>query len=525
MAKQINLSQLTDEELLLYYKEALEEHTYCYGAQFARKISINSLYGALSNSFFRWFDSRLSESITKTGQLTIRWVERALNKHLNKVCGTEHVKYVIYCDTDSVAGDTLVYANGQKVKISDLYDLVAKDGTFIKNEVDNYVVKPSQIINTLSYNGSDIVSKPINYVMKHKVKKRMFLIKVDGREVKVTEDHSLVVERDGNLLEVRATEVQPTDKFICINHKTSNFEIIDLGIEEIDVYDIEVEEYHTFFANDILVHNSNYITLSNFVKKFIKDTDIQKIVDKLDLYCEKELQTVIDSSFKELTELFNHREQVLVMKRENIASRGFWTAKKRYALNVYDSEGTRYQEPELKVQGLESVKSSMPRAVRGLVSDALKVILNKTESELHEFIDKARQDFYARPFEEITYTKSTNNLAKYSSSATIYQKGCPINVRGALMYNHLIKTHRLQDKYELIGEGDKIKFVYLSMPNPTGQNVIAAPYDLPTEFGLDPYLDKRLQFNKAFVAPVQAMTDAIGWNIEPISNLDSLFDD
>lgn len=370
MAKQINLSQLTDEELLLYYKEALEEHTYCYGAQFARKISINSLYGALSNSFFRWFDSRLSESITKTGQLTIRWVERALNKHLNKVCGTEHVKYVIYCDTDS-----------------------------------------------------------------------------------------------------------------------------------------------------------NYITLSNFVKKFIKDTDIQKIVDKLDLYCEKELQTVIDSSFKELTELFNHREQVLVMKRENIASRGFWTAKKRYALNVYDSEGTRYQEPELKVQGLESVKSSMPRAVRGLVSDALKVILNKNESELHEFIDKARQDFYARPFEEITYTKSTNNLAKYSSSATIYQKGCPINVRGALMYNHLIKTHGLQDKYELIGEGDKIKFVYLSMPNPTGQNVIAAPYDLPSEFGLDPYLDKRLQFNKAFVAPVQAMTDAIGWNIEPISNLDSLFDD
>ena len=354
-----------DQELI---KKLTSDVAYYNGQQFARKIFLNAGYGAMSNRFYRWFDPRLAESITKTGQLTVRWAERAINEYLNKICKTVDVSYVIYCDTDSA-----------------------------------------------------------------------------------------------------------------------------------------------------------YISLDKFVEMYIKDTDQNAICDKVDAFCKSKLQPAISAACIELMEYLNHRELVLDMNRENIAKCAFWTAKKRYAMYVLDSEGLRYKEPELKIQGLEAVKSSTPRAVRGLVGDAIKVILTKEETDLHAFVNTAREDFRSRGFEEISFTKNTNNIAKYSSNATIYQKGCPINVRAALMFNHLLEKHNLTDVHQRIGDGDKIKFCYLNMPNPAHSSVIAAPSELPKEFGLDEYIDFNTQFEKSFLSPIRAMTDAIGWHVEPIPSLDDLF--
>ena len=338
-------------------------------SQHSKKIRINSLYGALASAYFRWFDTRLAESITKTGQLVLHWTERGINEFLNKICGTEGIEFVVYGDTDS-----------------------------------------------------------------------------------------------------------------C------------------------------------------YIELNEWVTRFVKNTDPTIIVDKIDEFCKKKLEPEIVRLNQELKEYLNHYRLVLDANREKIASSAFWTAKKRYGMSVWDSEGVRYTEPELKIMGLESVKNSTPRITRPLIKEAIRTILLKDEADLHKYIDDIQADYKTRPFHEIAYTKNTSGLAKYSSESTIYAKGCPINVRAALVYNSLIKKHNLGHKYQLIGEGDKIKFCYLTMPNPAGSSVIGAPDELPPEFGLEAYLDYNLQFEKTFMAPVKAMSDAVTWRIAEIPELEDLFE-
>jgi len=338
--------------------------------QYSFKIMLNSAYGALSNEHYRWFDPKLSESVTKTGQLTIRWVERALNIYLNKVLGSEDDKFVIYCDTDSA-----------------------------------------------------------------------------------------------------------------------------------------------------------YISLEKIVNKYWIDKTPQEIVGLLDRFCEEKIQPVINKAFDELKEKFNHRASVLEMKRESIAEKGIWTAKKRYILNVWDLEGFRYSEPKLKMQGIEAVKSSTPRAAREYIKEALKVIMNKNEGDFIEFMETKRKEFATLPFEEIAFPRSCNNLVKYTDHASIYQKGCPIHVRGSLVFNHLVKSKGLQNEIKLIEDGDKIKFCHLIVPNPVHENIVSTTGEIPKELDLQRFINYRLQFDKAVVEPIKAIATAIGWAVEKVPTLEDLFFD
>ena len=339
-----------------------------YNIQLARKIALNSAYGAIGNQYFKYFDVRHAEGITMAGQLTIRWIERDVNKYLNKLLKTSDEVYVVASDTDSI-----------------------------------------------------------------------------------------------------------------------------------------------------------YIKLDSVVNKIFKDkTDNKKIVKVLDKFCEEKLQSCIDKSFSVLAKYVKAYDQKMFMKREVIANKGIWTAKKRYILNVFNEEGLNLKEPKLKIMGIEAVKSSTPAPCRVKIKEALKVIMNKDEASLIDFIENFRSHFKKLSPEDIAYPRSCNNLKKYSSSKDIYQKSTPIHVKGALIYNNMLKKNKLK-KYEVIQDGDKVKFITLKEPNPIREHVISFTSKLPKEFNLHQYIDYDEMFTKSFLEPLRFIVNAIGWNFERKATLDEFF--
>ena len=351
--------------------KALEkEIARCNNIQMAKKISLNSAYGAIGNEYFRYFKLANAEAITLSGQVSIRWRENRMNKYLNKILKTENTDYVIASDTDSI------YLN-----LGPLVQTVYK-----------------------------------------------------GREV------------------------------------------------------------------------------SN-----------EKIVSFLDKVCDVELEKYISSSYQTLADYVGAYDQKMFMKRENIADRGIWTAKKRYILNVWDSEGVRYEQPKMKIMGLETARSSTPAYYRDKLKKAFKIIIDKSNDDLISFIENVKKETKEMEIADISFPRGLNGLGKYKSSSDMYAKGTPIHVRGAILYNHHVKRLKLTHKYPYIQEGEKIKFVYLKKPNPIGENVIAYLQTLPKEFNLQKYIDYNLQFEKSFLEPLKNVVETIGWMVEKKGTLESFF--
>ncbi len=368
---------MTKLELLTRKKQLEKDISKYKNLQLAKKVQLNSAYGALGNPYFRFFDVRIAESITLSGQLSIRWIEARVNEYLNKLLKTEGKDYVIASDTDS------------------LYI------TFDK------------LVNKVLPKGSDL-----------------------------SED-----------------------------------------------------EY------------------------------TRKCVDFLDNVARQKIEPFIDQSYQNLADLMNAYDQKMFMKREAIADKGIWTAKKRYALNVYDNEGVRYSEPKLKVMGMEIVKSSTPASCREALKKALKLIMSLDETTVQKYIADFRDEFKSLPFEDVAFPRGVTDLTKYQTNGEELEimKSTPIHVRGSLLYNHLLKQHKLEKRYESIKDGEKVKFCYLKTPNPIRQNVLSIMSSLPKEFGLNQYIDYDTQFNKAFLEPISAILSAIGWNAEKKATLEAFF--
>ena len=270
--------------------------------------------------------------------------------------------------------------------------------------------------------------------------------------------------------------------------------------------------------------DSVYITFDKLVSQvFPKGTDKNKICDFLNTIGQEKVEQVLAQGYDELADYTNAFENKMEMGREIIADRGIWTAKKRYILNVYDNEGVRYETPKLKMMGIETAKSSTPQWVRGKLTDAFKTVMNGTEEELWDFVETARKDFRNLPVEDMSSPRGCNNLKQYSNTTTIYSKGTPIHVRGALLYNNELKKKNLDRRYEVVKNSDKIRFTYLTMPNPLNENVISYINTLPKEFDLHRYVDYDLQFDKSFIEPLKKVITLIGWNVEPVASLDTFF--
>ena len=341
--------------------------------QLAKKVSLNSAYGAMGNQYFRFFDIRIAEAITLAGQLSIRWIELRINEYMNKLLKTENVDYVVASDTDSI-----------------------------------------------------------------------------------------------------------------------------------------------------------YLTLDAIVRRSFGDrvgsTDPAKIIAFMDKVCETKIQPYIDAVYQDLASYMNAYAQKMQMKREALADRGIWTAKKRYIMNVYNNEGVQYAKPKLKVMGLEVKKSSSPSFFRDKMEECIKIMLNSTQEKIIEYIEFVKHEMKSASIEEISFPRGVNGLNKFSDVKLIYVKGCPIHVRGSLIYNNLIKSKGLEKKLPMIKDGEKIKFIYLKEPNRLHSNVISFPQSLPREFELESYIDYDLQFTKAFLEPIKMIANSINWRLEPeVANLEDFF--
>ena len=270
--------------------------------------------------------------------------------------------------------------------------------------------------------------------------------------------------------------------------------------------------------------DSIYVSFDKMVQHiFPANTPKSKIVDFLNNAGQDKILDVLTKGYDELADYTNAFQQKMVMGREIIADRGIWTAKKRYILNVLDNEGVRLAEPKLKMMGIETAKSSTPQWVRKKLTEVLKVVMNGTEEEVWDFVETARKEFRTLPVEEIASPRGCNNLAQYSDATNIYSKGTPIHVRGALLYNHLLKKKNVHKRYENVKNSDKIHFTYLTVPNPINENVISFINVLPREFELQNYVDYDMQFDKSFIEPLKNIITLIGWNVEPVASLDSFF--
>ena len=348
-------------------KHLLKDISRLNNLQMAMKIALNSAYGAMGNQYFRYFDIRMAEGITTSGQLSIRWMANKLNAFMNKTLKTEGKDYVVAIDTDSI-----------------------------------------------------------------------------------------------------------------------------------------------------------YLTLETLVEKTCEGkTDEQKI-KFMDKICEDVFQPFIDSGYQELADYMNAYSQKMQMKREVLADKGIWTAKKRYILNVHNSEGVQYEKPKIKVMGLEMVKSSTPAVIRDKLRDSIEVILKGNQSDLQNYIMEFRKEFDKLPVEEIAFPRGVNGLKQYAGSP-IYSKGTPIHVRGALLFNHYTKKMGLDKKYQPIRDGDKIRFVYVRKPNPFQEDVIAFSQELPPEFELGSYIDYDKMFEKVFTDALQIVIQPLGWNTSEQSSLEDFF--
>ena len=282
---------------------------------------------------------------------------------------------------------------------------------------------------------------------------------------------------------------------------------------------LETENDDYVLASDT---DSLYVTLDSLVQK-VGLTDTDKIIEFMDKVCEGKIQNVIDKCYDEMAEYVNAFEQKMVMKREVLAEVGIWTGKKHYILNVHNSEGVQYDEPKLKIMGIEAIKSSTPEPCRNALKEAFKIMMNGTEDDVINYIEDFKTKFKTLPAEEVSFPRSVKGLAKYHDSASIYQKSTPIHVKGSLIYNKILQNKRLTRKYPKIQEGEKIKFAYLKEPNPTGDTVIAMLNALPDEFELKPYIDYEKQFSKSFLDPIIGILNVIGWEHERKTNIMGFF--
>ena len=344
-----------DEKLIARY----------HNMQMAKKIQLNSAYGALGNQYFRWFNFNHAEAITTSGQLSIRWIEKKMNEYMNKICKTTGVDYVIASDTDSI-----------------------------------------------------------------------------------------------------------------------------------------------------------YVTFEKLIPEGSDELEAVKLIDQ---FCETKIQHYLNSCYDQLAGMMNAYQQKMQMKRETIANKGIWRKKKMYILNAWNVEGVQYDKPKLKLQGIEAVRSSTPYVCRENIKKALGIIMNSNQKELKEFVLNFKKEFMTLPFEDVAFPRGVKGLKDYAGKhGQIYGMKTPIHVRGALLYNRLIKEKKVKNLAP-ISDGDKIKFAYLMEPNPIGENIIASPDVLPIEFDLDKYINREMQFDKAFLEPLRSITEIIDWQIEDKSTLEDFF--
>ena len=526
-----DLEKLSDSELEKLLKYTQDKGNEYYILQIALKTLINSLYGALGNKAFILINEKIAQAITGNGRYFIKSFGRRIEKYLQSL-KKWNKPYYIYSDTDSCVGDTLISTSLGKIKIEDLFE---RSGEIVKNENGSFVKRLDEKILAKSMNSDfEIQDKKIIYVMKHKVNKRMFKISVNNKSVIITEDHSVMINRNDNLISAKCTEILKTDKLISNNLKdeviTDNYRVEDLGIQELDVYDIEVEDNHNFFGNDILLHNSAYYTIEPFVEEFLKknpDASLSETIDFCDKFETEVVQPKIQENIDEFCYYLNAMDKSKCGgKREIIADRFILLKKKKYLCRLRANEATVFPDdaPKIKAMGVELIKSSTPKFSIEHMSEALPILFDGSQKDLREWFEKCKTEFKNAPISDIVANMTVNSV-DYDLRKDL---GIPFNSRASLIYNEFIKKNNLEGSFNLIQAGDKIKYIYLKTPNTLGETIVnstgrSVKKTYPNVIGfiddnfiqyIKDYIDYDTQFEKTLIKPLEFMTNAINFTVK-----------
>ena len=518
-----DLDKLSNEELQHLYLQVKKDAEYTANMSEVLKIFINSFYGCGALASNPFSSGRLTNaSVTISGRCMNKMTGLKISNWVRNKAGEEdniELTEITQSDTDSVRGDSLIMVNGSKIKIEDYYN--SKTNNLSGNKD---IVKVDEDI-TLSFNTDTetIEAKNIKYVMRHKVKKKLYKIKHKDKEVIVTEDHSVIVKRDNNFIEVKPGDIIKGDIIIIMEYnqkyyETGDFTVGCLGEIEEFVYDIEVEDNHNFFANDILVHNSNYLTLDKIIPT---STPTEKALPIIQTIVNEHLEPLINENIKELCELFNVRDDKVLSAENEVISKGFVSiASKRYYTRVLVNDGAILKKPKSKIVGIALKGKSTPELAKEKLEPILDIILDKNIDDLKYYINETRQAFSEAQIPEIARNVKVNSL-DYKKEGKKYRRWtgekfltAPINSHASLVYNDYIKDNNLENHYNKIIPSDTISYVYLNEPNIFNSKSVAFKDPKFSELIEDKYIDIETHFEKDFKDKIRIITKAIGWDID-----------
>ena len=486
--------------------------------QLVLKLAINGLYGSLAQQHFSMFNEKYAQAITMNGRVFILHMSRYIQNALNNLIPGD---YGIYNDTDSVVGDTIINTTEGNLKIEDFYNITSGEVDILGE--DNYVKNISHLnikAESLNVETEMVEKKKIKYIMAHKVKKRMYKITHQGKSVTVTEDHSVIVYRDGKYQSVKPKNITRND--YVINHnknitKSNNFTIEDLGVQENWVYDIEVEDNHNFFGNDILVHNSFYFTIEPFIDRYCKNKTLQEKIEWSDKFYKKIVDKAVTESIKTFSEMTNAYDPgVIGSDREVISDVSVFVAKKKYAMSVRDNEGVRYpiDKPYIKVTGLETKQGGTAVFTKKYLGEAIGVIFEDNEDSLYTWYKNTRTKYLNHNLNQISKTIGVSKIEDPNWGRVINNRRVspPFGSKAVIASNAYIKKNDLEGTYGLLTPG-KVKILYLTLPNPLKAEAFAFN-NLRFANLFKDYIDHDLNFEKFFMKPLDNMLKAVGFNVK-----------
>lgn len=265
--------------------------------------------------------------------------------------------------------------------------------------------------------------------------------------------------------------------------------------------------------------DSIYLRINDVVKKY-KEKDSEKVLNFVDVFCTKKIEKILEDSFEELSDITNAFQNKIVMKREVIGDRAILCGKKHYIIRKLDEEGYRLPEPEIKMMGIEAIKTSIPMAIRKHLKSIIQILLDDNKGKFYEYVEKIKDEFEELSFEDMSSPTSVNKVEYYDLGDGKYRKGTPMHVKSAIGFNNYIIKESLTNKVPLIQSGDKIKYVRLNMPNPFDSEVLANVELLQQFIDVKPYINYYAQMERVFLKPLKPIVDAVGWPIEKVNTLD-----
>jgi DNA polymerase elongation subunit (family B) len=312
----------------------------------------------------------------------------------------------------------------------------------------------------------------------------------------------------------------------------SNVLLTNVEVEELTpfedeyVYDMEVDsEEHTFFANDILIHNSCVLKMKELLSlkgiKFQNEDgtltkEVYEEAQKIEQYLNTKINEWARAELKSNDPRFS-------FKRELIGSCGLFLAKKRYVLHMLDDEGIPCSK--YKYTGVEVVRTTMPKQIKPYAKKIIETMIStKSRAEVDKVVQECYEIFKTLPIKDLAFVMGIKGYRKYTSSLTDFNipsgTGTPVHVKSAYYYNKFLKEFNIENKYETINDGDKCRFFYVEQPNKYRIESCGFKYEWPEELNDIIKIDHEKMFNKILFSMIERFYDCVSWQIrKPSENV------